>query len=146
MFKGVTRSRQLRKGDNLTKSAKSVKYHPKRPLLMQKLKNCYLLVPRLLVVSTSGATSIPKEAKLTNAHSSSTCINCLGVVASFATKIKESSSTLFKISQTKMKKQPIVSWASTKMAEEFLAHIQLSNTGRRAKSSMQSYQSLSPAY
>jgi len=72
----------------LTKSAKSVKYHPKRPLLMQKLKNCYLLVPRLLVVSTSGATSIPKEAKLTNAHSSSTCINCLGVVASFATKIK----------------------------------------------------------
>ena len=90
LFKGVTRSRQLRKGDNLTKSAKSVKYHPKRPLLMQKLKNCYLLVPRLLVVSTSGATSIPKEAKLTNAHSSSTCINCLGVVASFATKIKES--------------------------------------------------------
>ena len=90
LFKGVTRSRQLRKGDNLTQSAKFVKYHPKRPLLMQKLKNCYLLVPRLLVVSTSGATSIPKEAKLTNAHSSSTCINCLGVVASFATKIKES--------------------------------------------------------
>jgi hypothetical protein len=50
----------------------------------------------------------------------------LGVVASFATKIKESSSTLLKISQTKMKKQPIVSYASTKMAEEFLAHIQLS--------------------
>ena len=80
----------------------------------------------LLVVSNSGAASIPKDAKLTNAHSSSSCVNCLGVVASFATKIKESSSTLLKISQTKMKKQPIVSYASTKMAEEFLAHIQLS--------------------
>ena len=81
LFQGVARSR---KGVNLTQNAKSVKYHPKRPLLMQKLKNCYLLVPRLLVVSTSGATSIPKDAKLTNAHSSSTCINEFGVVVIFA--------------------------------------------------------------
>ena len=50
----------------------------------QKLKNCYLLVPRLLVVSTSGATSILQDAKLTNPHSSSTGVKLFGGVVIFA--------------------------------------------------------------
>ena len=51
---------------------------------MQKLKNCYLLVPRLLVVSTSGATSILQDAKLTNPQSSSTGVKLFGGVVIFA--------------------------------------------------------------
>jgi len=97
---------------------------PKKHLSIQKLK----LLPtdsKTTCCVKQKTASISKDAKSTNAHSSSTRVNLLGIVVFFATKIKESSKIsgkhFWKISRTKMKKPPIVSWDSTIMAEEFLS-------------------------